>query len=506
MDSGIAKHDLTTLTQFQKELHGGYDDDDDDDEEPMTVFAKDFRKTSWYSHLPSPMICKGENPFIFTANTTFHFLKYVYAVLYAPALKVKPKHENKIQICWPHYLAHNIFQNGYTDVDGSRFSYFDSHILDINGQYKRGDNREHYDMMVGNVEMLTKWGNFLPEYPMQIPLPLDMARDPSHAFPIFYTNSKSSIDIVLNVRNKIVDLLRMRILVEKEEVVENESDKDGKPLKRKIQYWKEIPCNLDYIDGAGASALIRKPELWARYAYLTDKELKWWKTCRSKRIEQIIDETSSQEPEKVELENYDYYIDDYIACDAENTSSYGETASVTLNGKYPSKAIYFFAENTDATKNRNMSNYTTSIEDLVDGWDPCLKHTLSYGGTARINDMDNFHASNVECLYHEKYAPRDAGYHLISIADNPNSIDAELGIVMDQVKAKFSVKLGNSDPKLKPVMGDEGRYAELENINQEEQMRKGPTPKFKLRVRMLITRKITFQYNTKTGVYKFITH
>lgn len=511
MDSGIAVHDLTTLTAFQEELHGTYNkddkpktDEDAEDDDIVCVFARQFHRTSWYSHMSAPLQCTGENPFTFSVNNTFHFVKYLYLVDGLPALRVKREFQGRVRIAWPPYPAHNIVNSLVFDVDGSRFGYLDSHIIDSMAQYTMGYCREHYDMMVGNVDMLTKWSTFLPEYPLQLPLPFDIARDPSHAFPILYTNTKSNINIILNMRNKIVDLLKMERLTERTIEVREEKNGEVKLVKQKSQYWKPIPCALEYLEGVSASGTIRKPELWGRYAYLTEKELNWWRKCNdvsNVQVEEIIDTTNAQEPEKVKLIHWNYFIDDFVGCDDDNEKSYGETAAVSLSGRYPTRAVFFFAENMTARKNRNFSNYTTNVDDLAKGWDPCARHTLQFGDTKRLDDVDSIHSANVECLYHAVNPPRDPGYHLIAFSDRLDSLDADLGIVMDAVKARFSVKLGNTDPMLKQVMGDESRFEELENLNQEEYRKGGP--QFILRVRMLITRKLSFVYNTKTKLYKF---
>lgn len=529
MDAGVAKFDLSTISKFQEELHGQYEGEDmenldtegteDETDDKRTkqglskvssIYARPFRQTSWHTQLTSPLICKsGENPFVYSVNNTYHFLKYVYATFQVPAMRLKEAYRKTYQISLPPYVGHNMIIGGHVDVDNSKFGHFDSHVLDVEAQYRHGKNREHYDMMVGNVDLLTKWSDHIPEYNIQVPLPFDCARDPSHAFPLMYTNTKSTVDIHLNARNKIVDLVRMRKLSERKVKVPELKVIDGQNVEVFIEktetYWKEIPCKTEYIDGINSNGTIKKPEVWARYAYLTDKEVEWWKECYGK-VEEVTDASNPQEPEKIKLIHREYYIDDYISIDADNENSYGETASVSLNGTYPSKKIYFFAENISSRRNRNYSNYTTNTDEQLKGWDPCLKYTLAYGDTKRIDNMDNIHASNVEPFYHEECCPRDIGYHVISFANFANSLDADLGMTMNSVKAKFNVKLGNSDPLLKPVVGEENRYEEQDNIYQEEFQKQRNSPKFLLRVRMLVTRKISFVYNKKTGQYKFHVH
>ena len=527
MDVGVAKYDLATITKFQEELHGQYegeepesfktDDNEDTDDKKLqglsrvsSIYARQFRQTSWHTQLTSQLSCKNsDTPFVYSVNNTYHFLKYAYATFQVPAMQLKEKYRGTYQIALTPYVGHNMIISGHVDVDNSKFGYFDSHILDIKSQYHYGKNREHYDMMVGNVDILTKWADRLPEYNIQVPLPFDCARDPSHAFPLIYTNTNSIIDIHLNVRNKIVELLRMRRLTERKIEVPETKIIDGKPTKvmtPKIEtYWKEIPCNLEYLEGINAHGTIKKPEVWARYAYLTDKEVEWWKECNGK-VEEVSDVANPQDSEKYKMIHREYYIDDYIHIDADNENSYGEVASVLLNGVHPSKKIYFFAENISSRRNRNYSNYTTNTDEQTKGWDPCLKYTLAHGDTKRIDNMDNIHSSNVEPFYHEECCPRDVGYHVISFANFDNSLDADLGITMNSGKTKFSVRLGNSDPMLKPVVSEESRYEEQDNIYQEEFQKQRNSPKFLLRVRMLVTRKIEFVYNKKTGQYKFHVH
>src|SRR5438270_1548625 len=106
MSQAIAKLDLDTISQFQRELH---DESPSGEGDGVTSnFLREFRKTTWYTHLPAKLKCNVDgNDLVYTANNTFHYLMYTYMRQFFPALRVKEKYRDRIQICWPHNAGTN---------------------------------------------------------------------------------------------------------------------------------------------------------------------------------------------------------------------------------------------------------------------------------------------------------------------------------------------------------------------------------------------------------------
>ena len=458
MSAGIAKIDLETITLFQRDLH----DPKDENEEITSNFYREFRKTTWYTHIPVKLKCTAnENDLIYTANNTFDYLVYTYQRQVFPALRVKKEYRNKVQICWPHNLGTNIVQIAQLKFDDDTPQTIDSIWFDIFAQfYMKPGFRDHYNVCVGNVEFLEKWSDFLPEYTTTSPQPWYYTRDPSQAVPLLYC-TMSTITHHYKMRTKITELLRMRV---------REGETAG---------WKEIPCNLKYIDGAGSTGTLKTPELWGRYAYLTDEEREWNK-CSTERS---------------------FYIEDVVVGESINNNSYGANVPVELDCTTPCKALFWVAENLTAQENRNFSNYTTNPDNLYEGWNPITRTSLVYGNSSRLEKMSSDHFDRIEPWYHFPSPPSEAGYNSYSFAMNSTALDAEIGIVMAGIKARLLVTLGNTSPFLKPVRYTDEKNPVIEELEEAPMRQDTAGDKFAVHVRMLVMKKLTFTYNDEKKQY-----
>lgn len=477
MSASVAKLDLESLKEFQNELHLA----ENEDEEITSNFYREFRKTTWYTHMPVRLkATANENQIVYSVNNTFHWLRYVYMRQHFPALRVKKEFEGRIMICWPHNLGHNVVVNTQLKFDDDIPQSFDTYWYDIYSQfYMKPGFREHYNVCIGNIPALEKWSNFICEYTTNTPQPFYFMRDESLAIPLLFC-SLSTIEFHYRVHNKIENLLRMRVRKEKQIHEEIEiKNEDGSIKKervaKKVYQWMDIDCNLKYLEGAG-SGLLKTPELWGRYAYITDEECKWWKEC-----------IQNEKGEHV------YYIEDITSADSPNTNPYGKNATVELNGKNPAKAIFWVAENMKARNHRNYSNYTTNIDNLYDGWNPIRSISLTYNGNPRLDNMDSDHFDKMEPYFHFPSPPSEAGYNAYSFSNDSTSLDAEIGRVFDGIKATFSALLGNTDPFLKPVKKTGDRQAEIEELDDDKMLTDTSNGEFILRVRMLVMKKLTFK-------------
>ena len=408
MTVNIAKIDLDTITKFQEKIHLAADDD----EEMVSDFYQEFHKTSWYAHLPVQLKSEpGTNGNVtFPVNMTFDYLTYSYMRQRYPALQIKDRFKSRVEISWPHNLGTNIVERGGLYFDDQDAQNIDSVWFDIHSQFFMPPGfRDHHNMSVGNIPILEQWGSYLPAYTTNVDQPWYYGRDTSLAIPILVC-SLSKIAHRYTFRDKISKLLRMRC-----------KTKEG---------WRTIKCNLEFIEGHGDDKL-PVPELWGRYAYISDEEREWNK-CKTKKV---------------------FYIDDIIAIDAEDSAPFGRTVSLDLDCETPCRSIFWVAENEKALNQNNYSNYTTDHTDLHNGWDPVGPISLYYGGQPRLDKMATDHFSVAECRKHFTSPPSEVGYHGYSFSQNPMSIDACVGIVMKDLKVKFSAALNDGNPFLILIKG-----------------------------------------------------
>ncbi len=477
MSGSLAKYEYKILSKLQKDLHGSEVGD-----EVISIFYHEYRKTTWYSSFPERLKrIANENEITFSVNLTYHQLLYVYMREVFPAIRVKKEFQNRVQMCWPHNLATNFTTRAKLLFDDDDPQTIDSVWYDIASQYfMKAGFRDHYNISVGNVPALEEWTDYLPVYPTDIIQPFNLGYDPSRSLPLYYFASISRISYHYTLRNKVEELLRMRVKVREDP-------------KTKEVVWKNITVNYKYIEGESCSTTARLPlpELWGRYAYLGDDELNWFKGC-------IFSDAKNPTPGKQII-----HLDRVIACDANDSMTYGERVPIDITSKTPVKALFWVAENMTAHENRNFSNFTSNTDNIYKGWSPIGKTSLSYGGEDRLRDIESDHTERVECWNHLPSAPCEAGYNVHCISNEPISPDATVGVILNGNAAKLTVELANTDPRLKPIKITDDQIdkqsSSIDELNEkDDKPRSGD--KFRVRVRLLTTKDITIE---KLGDDKF---
>lgn len=471
MSSNIARFEFEILNDFQKDLHLIFDENELPEEgvEIISFFHHKFEKSTWYSQYTTKFKCTStENELIYTVNNTFHYLLYSYMRQTFPALRVAERYKGLVQICWPHNLGTNYIVEGRLKFDDDVPQTIDSYWFDIYSQfYMKPGFREHYELCVGSVPFLEQWRDFLPEFTTNVMQPFYYMRDVSTALPLFYFSSLTTITQNYTVRNTIGQLLRMRI--------NTIPDQPDNPV------WKEIPYNPKYIEGAGSTGILRVPEMWGRVSYGMEMEINWHKECSFEGVENL-------DPKKPANEKV-FYIEDVIACESDNPSQYGAKVVIDLDCKTPAKAMFWVAENLTARENRNFSNYTTNADDLYQGWNPIKGVSLSYGGHTRLDNMESDHFDKIEPWKHFPSAPWQPGYNAYSFSLDSTTLDADVGIVWDGLKAKMTATLGNTDPTLKPVKRTDEHRAVLDELENDNKVQSS-SDRFQIHVRLLVTKKM----------------
>jgi hypothetical protein len=325
-----------------------------------------------------------------------------------PPVRVKSEFKNRVRIAWCHNIGTNIVEQAIFKDDDDTYQKWDNIWADIYFQFYQdagANKRENHNIGIGNVKCLEDWTEFLPPYPINVDQPWFYGFDPATAYPLkIYKNSQTRVEHRYTMRRKITDLLRVQIL--------------GKDQK-----WKDTTSKVHKYLDVSSSSTIKTPELWGRYAYITDAEIKWYK-CEQNRT---------------------FYIRDTEVCDTQNPCGYKSTAEIALHCTNPCLAFFWVAENVDATSNHNYSNYTTDTQDLYSGWDPIKSTTLKYGTTVRLDNMPSDHFSIAECRKHFPSAPCERGYHGYSYAWNSTNYHGDIGIVLANMKAKLYCSIFNNN-------------------------------------------------------------
>lgn len=478
MSIQAAKEELNSLTEFQREIHVLQNMSED----IISNFYKAFIKSTWYSSMPMKLKCSIDgDEVVYSVNNSFHFLMYSYMRFILPPIRVKSEFKGRVRIAWCHNVGTNPVEQAIFKEDDDTYHTWDNVWADIYFQFYQGagaGKRDNHNIGIGNVKCLEDWTEFLPPYPINVENPWFYSMDPALAFPIFYKNSLTRAEHRYTFRRKIVDLLRVQIL--------------GRDHK-----WKDITRKVTQYLDIDPSTTLKIPELWGRYAYITENEIKLYK-CKGTRT---------------------FYTRDVEVCDTPNPNKYKSIAEIELHSVNPCLAFFWVAENRDASANHNYSNYTTNSGDLYSGWDPIKTTTLKYGTTICLDNMPSDHFSIAEPRKHFPSSPGERGYHGYSYSWDSTSFYADIGIVFAGMNAKLQCRIANNNiftcvsyDDGEEDKEDDDEIAESPDEQKELDIKQPEykiadmavdeiSPNFSTRARLLIMRKFTI--SPEGDQYKF---
>jgi hypothetical protein len=476
-----AKEELLSMTETHRDMHV----QSSLNEEFVSEFARTFQKSTWYSTTSMKLACVEDGEEVaYAVNTNFHLLIYTYMCLMLPAIRVKSEYKKNVRIAWCHNVGTNLIQQAVFKEDDDMFQRWDSTWADIYFQFYQSEGagkRDNHNIGIGNVKFLEEWTDYLPAYPIDVAQPWFYSMDRALAFPIFYKNSQTRAEHRYTFNRNINYLLRCQI------------------FDNKTQKWRNATRAIHRYLDIGPSSMLKLPELWGRYAYLTPQEIQWYK-CNKSRV---------------------FYIRDVEVCDTQNPNKYGSTAEVSLHSRSPCLAFFWVAENKDAKDIHNHSNYTTNVDDIYKGWDPIRSVSLKYGTVARLDNVPSHHFSIAEPREHFPSAPNECGYHGFSYASDSTNFDGDIAIVLSKLNARLHCKIANNDIFSTTKYHDEedGEEEEDDAISQSgfedlsvekiddskatELLTIEPSPSFITRVRLLVIRKFTITLEEGTDKYKF---
>ena len=501
-ESNVLKLDIKSLSLFQKELH--YPDRDGGEQDINTIknynlpeeikkilietisnkykvnsrFSCKIEKNAWSTHTKVKMPHTAEgNEVIYVASKKFDVLFKTEMHINLLPIKVKDKYKKRIQICYPHNPGHNICHQGELKIDDDHHQYMDDIWLDFYSQFfmKNGaGKREHYNRMIGNVACLEDWGSELPGMRLIVPQPYSYSRNTRVALRTL-RSSMNTVTHHYKIRNKFHEILRMRV----------KSEKDGS--------WNEIQCKMNYLDIPENAKELPIPELWGRHALMTDEERDWHKS---------IDEETG-EPIK-----HTIYTEDIVIATSNNPTTLGSTDVIPLHCKSPCKSLFWVAQDTKAIENRNFSNYSTNLENLFSGWNPCSKVDLKYGGAFRVEKLSSEHFELSEPWDFFPSAPSEPGYNGYSLGYEPTTLNADTAIVLEPLHASLHITLGDTDPfrsidEAEEEYSDQGEIIPVEALG-EDSSRNDHGSKYLIHVRALVYKKLVMSWNEKSKCLKYV--
>lgn len=459
-----------------------------------SIFAGAVNKRTWYSTFPYKLESNFQDDKItYKVLHTPEYLAHVYITQGLPALRVKEKWKDDIQICWPHNFGNNITPKGEFCIGSTNIiQTIDSKWLDDYQQLMIENGHEHFiNKCQGNLPFLENWSTFLPEYTLTPIQPYFIDADTEAAFPIYRIDPQVEISFKYKIRRNFRDTLRMR--------------------KRCGNTWKEIAFNKTYVEGNFVSDDLPLPSMWGIFYTISKAE---------------IDTYLEPDDNGVSVNMYEQMINEVIAIDKDDKYSYGTTAHIDLHSAHPCRFVTIKAENCMHEKTRNYSNYTTDVN-VYNGWSPIKSFSsLDYGPTKKMHQIDSYHTDRMFPYYHAPRVPYEPGYNLIPFSAKISDFNFDVGVILSNLKVKLPVEIGNTNPMITTVKiykeGDEpediflsddddnGKERQerddvyIEDEKEEEKSASTNNIKYKLIVRVIVNK--TLVYSREEGKKYFDVH
>jgi hypothetical protein len=495
----IAKDELLSISDFQADMHIL---NDSNNGEIISPFYKKYIKSTWRSHVVTKFASKiDSNDIIYPVNNSFHYLEYTYLTFKLPAIRVKRGKDDKwvgnVRIAWCHDVGNNIRQRATFKEDDDEYQTIDNVWGDIYPQFYQdpgAGKRDAHNFGTGITSHLEKWSeDYLPPFDVNVNQPWFYTLDLASAFPIWMKNSQTKAAHRYTYRRKVTNLLRLEI-------------KNSKGI------WEPQKKNINkYIDIIGPK-IIRTPQLWGRYAYVSNDELDWNNKCDDDTW--VVIDADKNIREKV------LYTRDVVCCDIENPIKYKSSSDKIISCASPCLAFFWVAENISATAIHNYSNYTTNTHNIYDGWDPIKKTTFTIGKSKIFNKMDSHHFSIAQPRKHFPSSPWIAGYHGYSIAQDSTNFNGDISLVFDELKASMNCLLDNNDIYINKYKTEDDNIDDDDDEDDDEtdldmsdhddkisdnKLSDISSPNFIVRTRLLVIRKFTITSGQSNGnmIYSF---
>ncbi len=443
----IVKKEFESLNDFQKSLHFPASEVDD----ISSNFYRDFKKISWSSPIiesldknvkksatDSTDSTDSDIQVVYKINPNYDYLITLSLRTTLPLIYVNNEYKDKMEIAWPRNLQNNIVKKAvFKTSELDRITGFDNVSLDLKTQFYRKAHEKQCQDEIGNYSELVEWTTKLPPKVLNTLQPYYFIKDQSSAIPIFLLKSGEP-HFVYEFKLKIKDLLKIRVKGDKGEWVNIDNE-------------EEFNLYTQYLN-IKTDATIPTPEIWGRYKCISSHEREWRINCQSE---------------------YVYYIEDFINVDSKNPVPYETNECLRLDTTYPCQKFFFLASNCQSVNQHNFSNYTTNKDDISLGFSPINNVSLAYNGLNRFSKTPFDIFSSSEPRMHCLNVPCEIGYGVFSYSDEPNSLDADPGLIISSGELGMNIK--NND------------YLFPKNDS-----------KFICHVRMLVVKKLTI-INTKIG-------
>lgn len=423
------------------------------DEDLSSLFDYSITQYARNHHLPREMNrTDTSGQYVFDADSAYSYLYDMEMYQVLPRVSVKKPYRGKIQICWSPYPGLNITEKATMTCGDKKIPLnLDCVWNNIYYQYYENEKTDHYNRYLGHIPLLTDWCDALPEFRLRVHQAWFFTRD--MPFPLF--KIKERVFFTYLLKNSIFKLLRVRVMDERK----------NKWVSRKID--GKIIKALNFPD----KGLLPPPVMIAEYSKIG------------------IDEETGIKEKKDCL----YVVEDIRHLESPIIDSkVNPRTKIEIDISDPIKAIFYVAENCNASALNNHSNFSTDAENMDDGDKPIKAIYPTYKDSPLVTFSSEF-TPEVLADYCESHYPRrcfagfprDPGYGVI-----PISYDMHQPFQESFKSGKFTIEFKLSDHYEDSEEGDEGEpVVDLANEEAEE---KKLIHSYKVHVYALYLKRLTF--------------
>ncbi len=381
-------------------------------DEAVSMFYYEYKKVIWYTIGLVPLNSDGGPEDInYTVDKKYHYLTRSYLMIKLPQLRLTNLAKQKYRIRWPANLAHQIIEKAEFWVDEDAWQTGHTTWYDVNMQWFEKSGHGFRDLRqrdIGNVSYLQEFSDVLPAYNLTPEQPWFYARDSIFAFPIFKCSYMSKVMHKFKFKLDILKLIQIQDI----------------QTEQLLNFSKGAADEITTAIFTDPNVKISKPELWAEYSENHKKEFE----CQN--------QSSVQK----------FYIDDIVHNTSENSSEFGTSVPVKLGRTiYPTKAIFWVAENLNAKEKHIFSNYTTNEDNSMKGWNPISHVSFSAKKGRKFDNLPSEHFDR-KSAHHFSSAPFQHGYSAMSLCIDPDSVQIEPGIVLGNNDETMHFKLKDTNP------------------------------------------------------------
>jgi hypothetical protein len=405
--------DFNSLTGFQNDLHGlelngttlNYKDKAD-----IGSLVRPIADTiTYHDPHPEPMnVTITGNKAIAEVNMKHTHLAAMHVRRFIPGIKVKKEFEKRVQIAWTYNLGTNSWTKIEEKWDNDARDTLENRGHDSLLETYQGKNAEDKSDLSGNNDDFLEWSTELQEDTIEVtPLWSWYRGGTTTARPLWLIAPQKML-FVIHLRNKIADLLRMKIFDEK------------------TNRWEIRKPILSYL-GLEESTVLPAIEVFGTYIDVLPSEL-----------EKLVKEAECSGTNGIVAS---YRLDTLLSMDKSEVYTYGQAPEFEPPFDFPGRVIIATAENIDATETNCHSNYTTNPIDIFAGKSPIASVTILNQKTNTEIVYDSITMRRYRSMLFPR-VPKIAGHEFVPRSVRPTDVECANGTSLKNNNIKIIVKLG----------------------------------------------------------------